>query len=120
MNIQEMATAVQYNLPIKVVILNNGYLGMVRQWQEFFYDQCYSCTEMDHQPDFVKLADIIQCDIRITSFLFLFLYLACCFGYIHEFSPSMGEAPHMKYIRCMVQKIITRVAICLNDTFVSF
>jgi acetolactate synthase-1/2/3 large subunit len=57
MNIQEMATAVQYNLPVKIVILNNGYLGMVRQWQELFYDGCYACTEMEHAPDFVKLAE---------------------------------------------------------------
>jgi acetolactate synthase I/II/III large subunit len=57
MNIQEMATAVQYKLPVKVVILNNGYLGMVRQWQELFYDRCYACTHMDHAPDFVKLAE---------------------------------------------------------------
>ncbi len=57
MNIQEMATAVQYGLPVKVVILNNGYLGMVRQWQELFYDKCYACTCMEHAPDFVKLAD---------------------------------------------------------------
>jgi len=57
MNIQEMATAVQCNLPVKVVILNNGYLGMVRQWQELFYDKRYSCTCMDHAPDFVKLAE---------------------------------------------------------------
>jgi len=57
MNIQEMATAVQYQLPVKVVILNNGYLGMVRQWQELFYDKCYAGTCMDHAPDFVKLAE---------------------------------------------------------------
>jgi acetolactate synthase-1/2/3 large subunit len=57
MNIQEMATAVQYKLPVKIVILNNSYLGMVRQWQELFYDKCYSCTEMAHAPDFVKLAE---------------------------------------------------------------
>ncbi len=57
MNIQEMATAVQYNLPVKIAILNNSYLGMVRQWQELFYDKCYSCTEMNHAPDFVKLAE---------------------------------------------------------------
>jgi acetolactate synthase-1/2/3 large subunit len=56
MNIQEMATAVQYCLPVKVVILNNGYLGMVRQWQELFYDKRYACTNMEHAPDFVKLA----------------------------------------------------------------
>ncbi|OIN94770.1 MAG: acetolactate synthase, large subunit, biosynthetic type [Deltaproteobacteria bacterium CG1_02_45_11] len=57
MNIQEMATAVQFGLPVKVVILNNRYLGMVRQWQELFYDKRYSCTSMDHAPDFVKLAE---------------------------------------------------------------
>jgi len=57
MNIQEMATAVQYGLPIKIVILNNGYLGMVRQWQELFYGRRYSFTRMNHAPDFVKLAE---------------------------------------------------------------
>ncbi len=57
MNIQELATAVQYSLPVKVVILNNRYLGMVRQWQELFYDKRYSYTGMDHSPDFVKLAE---------------------------------------------------------------
>ena len=50
MNIQEMATAVQYCLPVKIVILNNGYLGMVRQWQELFYDKRYACTSMEHAP----------------------------------------------------------------------
>ena len=44
MNIQEMSTAIQYGLPVKIVILNNGFLGMVRQWQEFFYDKRYACT----------------------------------------------------------------------------
>lgn len=57
MNIQELATAVQYNLPVKVVILNNRYLGMVRQWQELFYEKRYNWTQMDHAPDFVKLAE---------------------------------------------------------------
>lgn len=57
MNIQELATAVQYRLPIKVVILNNGCLGMVRQWQELFYDKRYSSTRFVHSPDFVKVAD---------------------------------------------------------------
>lgn len=57
MNIQEMATAVQYCLPVKIVILNNGYLGMVRQWQELFYEKRYACTRMEHAPDFVKLAE---------------------------------------------------------------
>jgi len=57
MNIQEMATAVQCCLPVKVAILNNGYLGMVRQWQELFYDRRYVCTDMNCAPDFVKLAE---------------------------------------------------------------
>ena len=57
MNIQEMATAVQYNLPVKIAILNNGYLGMVRQWQQFFHDRRYACTRVEHAPDFVKLAE---------------------------------------------------------------
>jgi acetolactate synthase-1/2/3 large subunit len=57
MNIQELATVVQYNLPVKVAILNNRYLGMVRQWQELFFDKRYSNTVMDHAPDFVKVAE---------------------------------------------------------------
>ncbi len=57
MNIQEMATAVQYNIPVKIIILNNSYLGMVRQWQELFYEKRYSHTDMIHQPDFVKVAE---------------------------------------------------------------
>ncbi|MCF8110303.1 MAG: acetolactate synthase large subunit, partial [Desulfobacteraceae bacterium] len=56
MNIQELATAVQYSLPVKIVILNNGFLGMVRQWQELFYERRYSSTRFEHTPDFVKLA----------------------------------------------------------------
>lgn len=57
MNIQELATAVQYKIPVKIVILNNGFLGMVRQWQELFYDKRYSHTDMTHAPDFVKVAE---------------------------------------------------------------
>jgi acetolactate synthase-1/2/3 large subunit len=57
MNIQEMATAVQYNVPVKIVLLNNGYLGMVRQWQELFYGKRYSQTDITVQPDFVKVAE---------------------------------------------------------------
>ena len=56
MNIQELATAKQYNCPVKVAILNNNYLGMVRQWQELFYDKRYSATIMEVTPDFVELA----------------------------------------------------------------
>jgi acetolactate synthase-1/2/3 large subunit len=57
MNIQELATAVSYDLPVKIVILNNGYLGMVRQWQELFYNRNYSATQLQKNPDFVKLAE---------------------------------------------------------------
>ncbi len=57
MNIQELATAVQYRLPVKVAILNNKFLGMVRQWQEFFYDSRYSQTCIEVMPDFVRLAE---------------------------------------------------------------
>jgi len=57
MNIQELATAVENNLPVKVAILNNRFLGMVRQWQQLFYEKRYSCTSMTGAPDFVKLAE---------------------------------------------------------------
>jgi acetolactate synthase-1/2/3 large subunit len=58
MNSQELATAVQYKLPVKVAILNNGYLGMVRQWQELFYERRYAMTPIGEvSPDFVKLAE---------------------------------------------------------------
>ncbi len=68
MNIQEMATAVQFNLPVKIAILNNGFLGMVRQWQELFYERRYSWTNMHHAPDFVRLAEAFGAvGLRATS-----------------------------------------------------
>jgi acetolactate synthase-1/2/3 large subunit len=57
MNIQEMTTAIQCGLPVKIVILNNGYLGMVRQWQQLFFDKRYAATCLECAPDFVKLAE---------------------------------------------------------------
>jgi acetolactate synthase-1/2/3 large subunit len=57
MNIQELSTCKEWNLPIKVILLNNGVLGMVRQWQEFFYEERYAESYMNSLPDFVKLAD---------------------------------------------------------------
>jgi acetolactate synthase-1/2/3 large subunit len=67
MNIQELATARYNNLPIKIVILNNGFLGMVRQWQELFYNKRYSHTELRGNPDFVKLADAYGArGVRVT------------------------------------------------------
>ena len=56
MNIQELATAMQYKCPVKVAILNNRFLGMVRQWQELFYEKRYASTVMEVAPDFVELA----------------------------------------------------------------
>lgn len=57
MNIQELMTAVEYKLPVINVILNNNYLGMVRQWQTMFYDKRHSSTDLSLQPDFVMLAE---------------------------------------------------------------
>lgn len=57
MNIQELATAVLNKLPVKVAILNNHYLGMVRQWQELFFKERYSYTHLEVIPDFVKVAE---------------------------------------------------------------
>ncbi|RMH08702.1 MAG: biosynthetic-type acetolactate synthase large subunit [Aquificota bacterium] len=57
MTMQELITAVQYRVPVKVAIINNGYLGMVRQWQELFYEKRYSEVDLSVQPDFVKLAE---------------------------------------------------------------
>ncbi|WP_035586965.1 biosynthetic-type acetolactate synthase large subunit [Hippea jasoniae] len=57
MNEQELATIVAYDIPVKVIILNNGYLGMVRQWQQLFYGRRYAFTNIEVQPDFVKLAE---------------------------------------------------------------
>ena len=55
MNIQELATIASYQLPVKIIILNNGYLGMVRQWQELFFEKRYSQVALTN-PDFAKLA----------------------------------------------------------------
>jgi len=57
MNIQELATAVLNDIPVKVVVMNNGVLGMVRQWQDLFYDQRFSNTTLGNVPDFVKVAE---------------------------------------------------------------
>jgi acetolactate synthase-1/2/3 large subunit len=57
MNAQELATCAEDGIPVKVFIMNNGYLGMVRQWQELFWDRRYSHVDPGRFPDFVKLAD---------------------------------------------------------------
>ena len=55
MTIQELGTILQYNVPLKIIVLNNNYLGMVRQWQEMFFDKRYASTELVN-PDFVMIA----------------------------------------------------------------
>ncbi len=68
MNIQELATAMDQKLPIKIIILNNGYLGMVRQWQELFYGKRYSAVKFATIPDFVKIAEAYGAvGMRITK-----------------------------------------------------
>jgi acetolactate synthase-1/2/3 large subunit len=57
MNVQELATCVDEQIPVKVFLMNNGYLGMVRQWQELFWDKRYSHVDMGSYPDFVKLGE---------------------------------------------------------------
>jgi acetolactate synthase I/II/III large subunit len=68
MNTQELATCAEEKIPIKVFIMNNGYLGMVRQWQELFWDKRYSQVDMGQYPDFVKLAEAYGATgIRLTD-----------------------------------------------------
>ena len=68
MNAQELATCAENGIDVKVFILNNGYLGMVRQWQELFWDGRYSQVDMGSFPDFVKLADAYGCTgVRLTD-----------------------------------------------------
>jgi acetolactate synthase-1/2/3 large subunit len=57
MNVQELATCVDESIPVKIFLMNNGYLGMVRQWQELFWDRRYSAVKMGSSPDWVKLAE---------------------------------------------------------------
>jgi acetolactate synthase I/II/III large subunit len=68
MNIQELATCAIEQIPVKIFIMNNGYLGMVRQWQELFWDRRYSHVDMGNVPDFVKLAEAYGCTgVRLTD-----------------------------------------------------
>ncbi|HEY6779836.1 MAG TPA: thiamine pyrophosphate-dependent enzyme, partial [Thermoleophilaceae bacterium] len=57
MNVQELATCVDEQIPVQIFLMNNGYLGMVRQWQELFWDRRYSSVKMGNSPDWVKLAE---------------------------------------------------------------
>ena len=66
MTLQELGTIAQWKLPVKIVILNNNFLGMVRQWQQLFFDRRYSSVEMDN-PDFLKLAEAYGIPARQVS-----------------------------------------------------
>ncbi len=66
MTVQELGTIMQYKIPVKIMVLNNNFLGMVRQWQQLFHDKRYSFTEMDN-PDFVKLAEAYSIKARKVS-----------------------------------------------------
>ena len=63
MTIQELGTIMEYDIPVKIILLNNNYLGMVRQWQELFYKERYSETFMQN-PDFIKIADAYGIEAR--------------------------------------------------------
>ena len=68
MTMAELATLVENNIPVKFAIINNSFLGMVRQWQEFFYQKSYVATGYTHNPDFVKLAEAFgMLGIRVTD-----------------------------------------------------
>jgi acetolactate synthase-1/2/3 large subunit len=64
MNIQELATLSHYRIPVKIILLNNGFLGMVRQWQEFFFDRRYAYSELAGNPDFVRVAEAYRVPAR--------------------------------------------------------
>ncbi len=81
MNIQELSTCLQYNLPVKIFCLNNGYLGMVRQWQDMNYEGRHSHSYLDSLPDFVKLAEAYgHVGIKVNSRHELQAALDDCFG----------------------------------------
>ena len=68
MNMQELATASYYNIPLKIIVLDNGYLGMVRQWQEIFFERRYSETHLEHgNPDFTGIAKACGVEARKIS-----------------------------------------------------
>ena len=68
MNIQELATCVDYNIPVIVAIINNGWLGMVRQWQTLFYEKRYSNTVLADKVDYCKVAEGLGCAaIKVTK-----------------------------------------------------
>ena len=94
MNIQELITCVQYKIPVINLILNNGYLGMVRQWQTFFYEDRFSHVDLSFQPDFVKLAESFGgVGFRVEK--------------KQDFIPALQEAIKSKRV-CLIDVIIDR------------
>ena len=82
MNIQELSTCLQYNLPIKIISLNNRALGMVRQWQDMIYKGRHSHSYMDSMPDFVKLAEAYgHVGIKVDKLDELDAAMEKCFSY---------------------------------------
>jgi len=82
MNIQELSTCLQYNLPIKIITLNNRALGMVRQWQDMIYKGRHSHSYMDSMPDFVKLAEAYgHIGIKVDKLDELDAAMEKCFSY---------------------------------------
>ncbi|MDD5382933.1 MAG: biosynthetic-type acetolactate synthase large subunit [Candidatus Margulisbacteria bacterium] len=95
MNIQEMATAVNHKLPIKIAVLNNCYLGMVRQWQEILYEKRYSQTDMCDNPDLVKIAEAYgAAGMRITK--------------VDEVKKALNEALKIKDRPCLLDFRVTK------------
>lgn len=97
MNIQELCTAVEQKLPIVICILNNQFLGMVRQWQQLFYGKRYSYTDIQVQPDFVKLAEAYGAvGMRVTR--------------IEEVEKALLEAKRIEGRPCVIDFVVEREA----------
>ena len=95
MNIQELMTAVEHNIPVINIILNNNFLGMVRQWQTFFYDKRYAETDLSVQPDFVKLSESFGgIGYRVTT--------------KEEFDAALKDAVEKKTV-CMIDVVVDRL-----------
>ena len=95
MNIQELMTAVEHKIPVINIILNNNFLGMVRQWQTFFYDKRYAETDLSLQPDFVKLSESFGgIGYRVTT--------------KEEFDAALKDAVEKKTV-CMIDVVVDRL-----------
>jgi len=97
MNNQELMTAVEQRLPIKIALFNNGYLGMVRQWQQIFYDRRYASTDISCQPDFVMLAKAYGAEgLRVTK--------------SEEIEPALEAAMQITDRPCLIDFLVAREA----------